>query len=82
MSGLRVNFSLSFSILHKSLHRKSLFLSVKYMFWSLFILRGHATREPASIFCNNEQVTIFFFCDPTQELVLATTTTGKSWERF
>ena len=38
---------------------KSLFLkphlSVKYMFWNLFIFRGHLTREPASIVCNDEQ---------------------------
>ena len=29
------------------------------MFWSLFIFRGHLTREPASVFCTMSRVTYF-----------------------
>ena len=45
-------------------------------FFSLFIFRGHSTREPAS-----SRVT-YFIQWPTQEPVLATANTGKNRERF
>ena len=38
------------------------------MFWSLFILRGHLTREPASIVCDNQQGDLFHFAVPHRRL--------------
>ena len=58
-SGLKINISLSpdYSF-HKSLNHKPLFLkphlSVKYMFWNLFIFRGHLTRKPAPVVSNDD----------------------------
>ena len=46
------------------------------MFWSLFILCGHSTREPAS-----NRVT-YFIRGPTQEPMFATAITEKTWKRF
>ena len=71
----RLSLSPSYSF-HKSLYRKSLFLKPQLnlypqfrntdlekqslMFWSLFIFRGHSTREPASLVRDNEQGDIFY----------------------
>ena len=82
-----------------SLYHKSLFLKPQrylypqfrdanpekqlHMFWSLFIFRGHSTREPASVVCNEEHAGWpILFCGPTQEPVLATANTGKTRKRF
>ena len=32
----------------------------KHMFWNLFIFRGHSTRKPASVVCNDEQGDLFY----------------------
>ena len=68
-SGLNTNFTLSYSFKKSSYHR-SCFLK------SLFIFRGHSTREPAS-----SRVTYFILWAYTGTM-LATANAGKKWERF
>ena len=34
------------------------------MLWSLFIFRGHSTREPASVVCNDEQRDLVYSAGP------------------
>ena len=51
------------------------------MFWRLFLLREHSTRELASIVCDNEQCELFCSGGPTPQSALATAKTGKIRER-
>ena len=59
----------SYFITHISVPRKGKMLSTiskykvrqtKHMFRRLFIIRGHSTREPASIVCNQEEGDLFY----------------------
>ena len=69
--GLNTNFILSPSYsFHKSLHHKS------YVFWAYLCSAGtqHRNLHPARW--------LILFRRPTQEPVLATANTGKTWEKF
>ena len=50
------------------------------MFSSLFIFRGHSTREPAAIVFD-EQGGLFYSAGPREPL-LATANTGKTRQRY
>ena len=52
------------------------------MFGSLFILREHSTREPASIVCDSEQGDLFHSEGDTGSSVTALANTGTTRESF
>ena len=73
-SGLKTNFALSPSYsFHKSSYHKSCCCCC---FFSLFIFRGHSTREPAS-----SRVT-YFILGPIQEPYFSHSQHRKNRERF
>ena len=54
----------------------------EHLFWSLFILCGHSTGEPASIVCNDEQGDLFYFVGPHWNQCWPQPTQEKREERF
>ena len=47
------------------------------MVWNIFIFRGHSTREPASVVCDDEQGDLIYSADPHRNRCKPQITQGK-----
>ena len=85
-------------VIHSTSHHKSLVVKAQlkscpqfrnvnpekqeHMFWSPAIFRGHSTREPASIVCNDKQDDLSCILRDHTETGVSPANTGKTRERF